>query len=140
MLLRDFADAREQEAGALMRAVWRAGRWLDEEGHHGTAAEIISRPAYLDLPPELVERGLTGRMTVSARGEIRETPGFVSFNEGAASFPWKSLAALLRNAWPWRMALTRRTRGSGPWGISAPIFTAGTCVLRGAPARCLATD
>lgn len=94
VLLRDFANARDQEAGALMRAVWRAGRWLDEEGHRGTAAEIIARPAYLDLPPELVERGLTGRMTISARGEIRETPGFVTFNEGAASFPWKSLAAL----------------------------------------------
>ena len=43
-----------------MRAVWRAGRWLDDPDHRGTAAEILSRPAYLDLPPELPERALTG--------------------------------------------------------------------------------
>lgn len=94
VLPRDFAEARPGETGALMRAVWRAGRWLDDPDHRGTAAEILSRPAYLDLPPELAERGLTGRLTISARGEIRHAPGFVAFNAGGASFPWKSLAAL----------------------------------------------
>lgn len=94
VLLRDFADARPVETGALMRAVWRAGRWLDDPDHRGTAAEILSRGIYLNLPPELAERGLTGRLTISARGEMRDAPRFVAFNAGAASFPWKSLAAL----------------------------------------------
>jgi ABC-type nitrate/sulfonate/bicarbonate transport system substrate-binding protein len=94
VLLRSFAETRPEETGALMRAVWRAGRWLDDPGHRGTAAEILSRPAYLDLPPELAERGLTGRLTISGRGEMRDVPGFVAFNAGGASFPWKSLAAL----------------------------------------------
>jgi len=101
VLLRDFAETRSEETGALMRAVWRAGRWMDDPDHRGTAAEILSRPAYLDLPPELAERGLTGRLTISARGDIRHAPGFVAFNAGAASFPWKSLAALFAQ----RMAL-----------------------------------
>lgn len=94
VLLRDFTDARPVETGALMRAVWRAGRWLDDPDHRGTAAEILSRGIYLNLPPELAERGLTGRLTISARGEMRDAPRFVAFNAGAASFPWKSLAAL----------------------------------------------
>lgn len=94
VLLRDVAESRPGETGALMRAVWRAGRWLDDADHRGTAAEILSRGAYLDLPPELAERGLTGRLTISARGEIRDAPDFVAFHAGAASFPWKSLAAL----------------------------------------------
>ncbi|GGF78019.1 nitrate transporter [Paracoccus acridae] len=94
VLLRGFAEARPAETGALMRAVWRAGRWLDDPDHRGTAAEILSRPAYLNLPPDLAERGLTGRLTISGRGEMRKVPGFVAFNAGAASFPWKSLAAL----------------------------------------------
>ncbi|TBN39002.1 nitrate transporter [Paracoccus subflavus] len=94
VLLRDFTDARPVETGALMRAVWRAGRWLDDPDHRGTAAEILSRVIYLNLPPELAERGLTGRLTISARGEMRDAPRFVAFNAGAASFPWKSLAAL----------------------------------------------
>lgn len=95
VLRRDFTLARPEETGALMRALWRAGRWLDEPGHRGTAAEILSRPQYLNLPSELAERGLTGRLIINPAGEMREAPGFIAFNAGAASFPWKSLAALI---------------------------------------------
>lgn len=95
VLRHDFVEARPDQTGALMRALWRAGRWLDEADHRGTAAEILSRPDYLDLPSELAERGLTGRMLISAGGEARDVPGFLAFNAGAASFPWKSLAALV---------------------------------------------
>lgn len=101
VLLRERAEARPEVTGALMRAVWRAGRWLDEADHRGTAAEIISRRAYLDLPPDLAERGLTGQLTISGRGDMRQTPGFVTFSAGGTTFPWKSLAALFAQ----RMAL-----------------------------------
>ncbi|MDQ1901500.1 CmpA/NrtA family ABC transporter substrate-binding protein [Paracoccus sp. WLY502] len=112
VLLRDFAEARTSETGALMRAVWRAGRWLDDPDHRCTAAEILSRPAYLNLPPELAERGLTGRMTISGNGELRDTPGFLAFNAGGASFPWKSLAALFAHRIAARHGLDPQTAAS----------------------------
>ena len=95
VLTRDFAEARPEETGRLMRAVWRACRWLDRPDNRGTAAEILSRPEYLNLPPELTERGLLGRLHVSASGEVRQFPGFIRFHDGAVNFPWRSLAALL---------------------------------------------
>jgi NitT/TauT family transport system ATP-binding protein len=95
VLTRDFADSRPEETGRMMRAIWRACRWLDRPDNRGTAAEILSRPDYLNLPPELTERGLLGRLHVSAAGEVRHFPGFIRFHEGAANFPWRSLAALL---------------------------------------------
>jgi NitT/TauT family transport system ATP-binding protein len=95
VLSRDFAEGRPEETGRLMRAVWRACRWLDRPDNRGTAAEILSRPDYLNLPPELSERGLLGRLHVSATGEVRHYPGFIRFHDGAANFPWRSLAALL---------------------------------------------
>ena len=95
VLRRDFTDANPDQTGALMRALWRAGRWLDDPDHRGLAAEIVSRDRYLDLPPELAERGLNGRLMVSAEGEWRDAPGFIAFNAGAASFPWRSIAALI---------------------------------------------
>lgn len=101
VLRRDFLDARPDDSGALMRAIWRAGRWLDDPDHRGTAAEILSRGQYLDLPPELASRGLGGRLMVLPSGELRDCEGFIAFNAGAASFPWRSIAALLAN----RMAL-----------------------------------
>ncbi|WP_265499706.1 ABC transporter substrate-binding protein [Paracoccus beibuensis] len=94
VLRHDFVEERPELTGALMRALWRAGRWLDEPDRRGTAAEIVSRPDYLDLPSELAERGLRGLLLISPGGETRDVPGFLAFNAGAASFPWKSLAAL----------------------------------------------
>jgi NitT/TauT family transport system ATP-binding protein len=95
VLTRAFAEARAEETGRMMRAVWRACRWLDQPGNRSTAAEILSRPEYLNLPPELSERGLLGRLHVTASGEVRHYPGFIRFHEGAANFPWRSLSALL---------------------------------------------
>lgn len=95
VLTRAFADGRPEETGRLMRAVWRACRWLDRTDNRGTAAELLSRPEYLNLPPELSERGLLGRLHVTATGEVRHYPGFIQFHDGAANFPWRSLAALL---------------------------------------------
>jgi NitT/TauT family transport system ATP-binding protein len=101
VLTRDFAESRPGDTGRLMRAVWRACRWLDRDDNRGTAAEILSRPGYLNLPPELAERGLIGRLHVGASGEVRHFPDFLRFHAGAATFPWRSLAALFAR----RMAL-----------------------------------
>ncbi|MEH7828744.1 CmpA/NrtA family ABC transporter substrate-binding protein [Gemmobacter denitrificans] len=95
VLTRDFAEARPDETGRLMRAVWRACRWLDGAENRTTAAEILSRPEYLNLPPELSERGLMDRLHISAAGEVRQYRDFIRFHAGAANFPWRSLAALL---------------------------------------------
>ncbi len=109
VLTRDFTETRPEETGRLMRAIWRACRWLDRPDNRGTAAEILSRPDYLNLPPELSERGLLGRLHVSAAGELRHFPGFIRFHDGAANFPWRSLAALLAQ------------RIAGRHGLDAPL-------------------
>lgn len=94
VLRRAFTEERPELTGRLMRALWRAGQWLDEPDNRGTAAEILSRRDYLNLPSELTERGLAGRLIVTPSGEMRDCPDFITFNRGAATFPWKSLAAL----------------------------------------------
>lgn len=93
VLRRDFTASRPGMTGRVMRAIWRAGQWLDRPQNRGMAAEIISAGSYLDLPPELAERGLVGRLFITPKGDYRQCPGFISFHDGGASFPWKSLAA-----------------------------------------------
>jgi NitT/TauT family transport system ATP-binding protein len=86
-----WAEAEPHLAGALMRAVWRAGRWLDDPANRQIAAEIIGRPDYLALPTDRTEPALTEGLQFALAG----TSGrFVRFHEGAASFPWKSIGAL----------------------------------------------
>ncbi|WP_171211082.1 ABC transporter substrate-binding protein [Ruegeria sp. HKCCA5426] len=88
----DWADTEPHLLGKLMRAVWRAGRWLGQPGSQTAAAEILARDTYLNLPSELIDRALSGRFTITGHAEQREVPGFVEFHDGAANFPWRSQA------------------------------------------------
>ncbi|MEM7599209.1 MAG: CmpA/NrtA family ABC transporter substrate-binding protein [Pseudomonadota bacterium] len=87
-----WADENRDTAHRLIRAVWRASRWLSEPSSLGLATELLSRTPYLDLAPEVVECALLGRFAISSRGDVRTTAGFVDFFNGAAGFPWRSQA------------------------------------------------
>ncbi len=88
----DWAETEPHLLQRLMRAVWKAGHWLSQPEAKTAAAEILSRKAYLDVSPELIDRALRGRFTISSQAEQREVPHFVEFHRGAASFPWRSQA------------------------------------------------
>ncbi len=112
----DWAASEEETLGRLMRAVWRAGRWLDRPGRRTTAAELLARREHLNLPAEVIDRALSGRLTISSRGDARRVEGFVEFHAGAASFPWRSQAAwiarrLAKRAGQDPQAATARARG-----------------------------
>lgn len=88
----DWAEDAPASAAKLMRAVWRAGRWLSEPDNRGAAAEFMSWPHYLAVPPETIERAFFGRLQVTPEGYQARTPRFVEFFECAAMFPWRSQA------------------------------------------------
>lgn len=102
-----WADEEPDLTGRLMRAVWRAARWLDSADASTTASELLSRPNHLDLAPDIIDRSLTGRFVINARGETREVPGFMGFFDGAASFPWRSQAAWIAAQMSARLGLER---------------------------------
>lgn len=86
----NWAENEPDLLGRLMRAVWRAGRWLANPEVRATASDLLSRKSYLDVSPELIDRALSGHLTISSRGEQRRVPHFLEFHEGAATFPWRS--------------------------------------------------
>jgi ABC-type nitrate/sulfonate/bicarbonate transport system substrate-binding protein len=85
-----WVEANPEVVAALMRAVWRAGRWIAAPENLGTVGEIMGR--HLDVAPEILERPLRGRLVVNAQGEERRTPVAIEFFRGAATFPWRSQA------------------------------------------------
>lgn len=103
----DWADAEPALAHRLIRAVWRAGRWLGEPGSSMLASELLSRPEYLNVSSELSERALNGRLVPSAQGGECDVPGFVEFFGGAATFPWRSQAEWIGAQLAKRMGLER---------------------------------
>ncbi|ABD55956.1 ABC transporter substrate-binding protein [Jannaschia sp. CCS1] len=86
----DWAETEPHLLGRVMRTVWRAGKWLADPSSRTAAAELLSRPRWLDVPAELVDRALTGELAISPDGEVRDVPGFLEFHHGAANFPWRS--------------------------------------------------
>lgn len=88
----DWIEAEEDSAARLIRVMWRAAKWLGDPANRMTASEILARPEYLDVAPEIIDRALTGRLVVSPDGDQRLTSGFMHFTDGAATFPWRSQA------------------------------------------------
>ena len=82
------ADAR---AASLLRAVWRAGRWLATPANRMTAAEIVAQSGAMDVSAEMIELILSGAMQV--RDGAWPVTNLIAFHAGAATFPWRSQAA-----------------------------------------------
>ncbi|WP_300010474.1 CmpA/NrtA family ABC transporter substrate-binding protein [uncultured Roseobacter sp.] len=89
----DWAETEQSLLFRLIRAVWRAGRWLAQDGSALLAAEMLSRPGYLNLSAEVLERALSGQLVISRKGEERHADRFVEFHNGSTTFPWRSQAA-----------------------------------------------
>ena len=94
-LRRGWAETHPDIAGRLLRAVWRACRWLAQPGSRAAASDLLGSSDALNLDPEMIERALSGHLLLSQKGAIVDSPGFVNFHEGAANFPWRSQAAWL---------------------------------------------
>jgi len=50
------------KAGGLFRATWRAAKWMSKPDNLMTASEILSRPEYVNVPAQIIDRALTGRI------------------------------------------------------------------------------
>lgn len=77
----------------LMRAIYQAARWLDDENNKPLAVEILARSEHLNLSPDVIDPALTGHLTLSANGSPVTINRFLVFHDHSASFPWRSQAA-----------------------------------------------
>ncbi len=100
-----WADENPDVAGRLLRAVWRATRWTADPANRTTLSEVLARSSYLDVSAELIERALKGRLLVAPSGQEADVPGFLTFFDGSASFPWRSQAAWIGTRLAERFAL-----------------------------------
>lgn len=75
---------------ALLRALYRSSEWCGKPENHWEAASILARPAYLDLPATLLERGLNGHLATGG-GDVLVEDFFIP-HARAATFPWTSHA------------------------------------------------
>lgn len=77
-LSQQWADAEQEAAVAVTRAVIRAGLWADEPKNAEELAALLSRAIHVNAPKELIARNL------GARSES------IAFARDATAFPWRS--------------------------------------------------
>ncbi len=78
-----WAQGNPRAHRALLRALLRAARWLDE--NRSEAAELLAQPAYLNAPAVLLNDALHG-----SRLRARSAEESVGFSRFTANFPWYS--------------------------------------------------
>lgn len=88
----EWAETEPDLVSRLMRATWKAGKWLSQPESRPAASALLSRPEYLDVSSEIIDRALSGQLTISQSGDTRQVSHFLEFFKGAASFPWRSQA------------------------------------------------
>ncbi len=88
-----WCEAEPDLAGRLMRAIWRACRWLSDPGNRLTASEALAAPQHLGVSPEMIDPSLSGRFSLGPEGDEGFAAQFLTFCDGAANFPWRSQAA-----------------------------------------------
>ncbi|XDB00378.1 CmpA/NrtA family ABC transporter substrate-binding protein (plasmid) [Sulfitobacter sp. LCG007] len=102
-----WTETEPEITGRLMRAVWKAGRWLGRAENRITAAELLQRPEYLGVSPEVIDRALTGTLVTARHAPEQRVPGFLEFFGGGATFPWKSQGAWIAAQLAARLGLER---------------------------------
>ncbi|MEM6690549.1 MAG: CmpA/NrtA family ABC transporter substrate-binding protein [Planctomycetota bacterium] len=77
---------------AVIKALIRAGKWLDATDEKGTlvnrqeACEILSKPEYVGADVDVIDNSMTGTF-VFQKTDVREMPDFNVFFKYNASFP-----------------------------------------------------
>ena len=86
-----WAGANREELQALLRAFDRSARWCAIPDNATALASLLSLPAYLSQPAEVILPALTGSMLIG--GAPRNIPGFLSFDVPHSTTPEPAHAA-----------------------------------------------
>nr|WP_298143182.1 CmpA/NrtA family ABC transporter substrate-binding protein [uncultured Pseudomonas sp.] len=88
---KSWADANPETHKRLVKALIRAGMWLDENNNANRqeAVEILSRPEYVGADAEVIANSMTGTFEYE-KGDTRAVPDFNVFFRHNATYPYYS--------------------------------------------------
>jgi len=89
----DWVEQNRDVCFAMIRAIFRAAKWLSQAENIPLAVEILARSQHLDLPDHAIDPALGGNIPTSINEAPRRTERLLEFHNGAANFPWRSQAS-----------------------------------------------
>ncbi len=92
---RAWAQDNKEICLAMIRAIYKANKWLDQPENIPLAVEILARSQHLDLPDRAIEPALSHHIAVKLGHAPQHSQHFIAFHKSAANFPWRSQAAFI---------------------------------------------
>lgn len=86
-----WADQDADRLARLLRAVYRAAAWCDDQANSAELADLLKDAGLLAQQREVLLPGL-GRRLLAPEGATIPVDGFLTFADRAATFPWISHA------------------------------------------------
>ena len=88
---KEWADKNPNTHLALVKALIRAGQWLDENdnANRAEAVKILSKPEYVGADAKVIANSMTGTFEYE-KGDKREVPDFNVFFRHFATYPYYS--------------------------------------------------
>jgi nitrate/nitrite transport system substrate-binding protein len=82
----EFAQKNPKTVKAILKALHEASVWLDDLKNRPEQAEIVSRPTYINCPPEIILGRLQGHYDYGD-GRKKEDPNYMIFNSRNCNYP-----------------------------------------------------
>ena len=118
----DWTAENPERPVRLMRAVYQAARWLDDEKNKPLAVEILARSEHLNLSPDVIDPALTGHLTPNADGSPVTVRPLFGVSRSRGLIPMAQSGGMDRRATGRRCNRHRAARSS----VGEPICTVRT--------------
>jgi nitrate/nitrite transport system substrate-binding protein len=99
----DFASRNPRTVKAILKALHLASEWGDKMENRPKLAEVVSRPTYINCPPDIILARLQGKYQYGD-GRMEQDPNYMIFSERGCNYPQRTFGL-------WWLSQFRR------WGI-----------------------
>src|SRR5262245_38790771 len=86
----EFAEKNPKTVKAVLKALHQSSVFIDKLENRPEVAEIVSRPAYINCPKEIILGRLLGKYDYGDGQGEHEDQDYMRFYERGVNFPWKS--------------------------------------------------
>jgi nitrate/nitrite transport system substrate-binding protein len=86
----EFAEKNPKTVKAVLKGLHQASEFIDKLENRAEVAEIVSRPAYINCPKEIILGRLLGKYDHGDGAGEHEDKDYMRFFERGVNFPWKS--------------------------------------------------
>jgi nitrate/nitrite transport system substrate-binding protein len=86
----EFAEQHPKAVKASMRAVIEASRYIDTMDNRAHVAEVVSRPQYINCPPEIILGRMQGLYDYGDGRAPHQDPLYMTFYDRLTNFPFQS--------------------------------------------------